>query len=204
MSRSLTRFRWPYVAHAVLRLSPCCRSTDADANTASVVASMQYLRMTKLSWSWRVAVMAAITCFCVLVGIWVVPTQAGGDPYVLPRICGRSLWSCGGISHAFPSWAWPTMCIVILSAFWLVAVHRLIVRPARRIFPDGSTESADPARPMGPKPKAEGWYRDPFGTHENRWFSDGEPTALVRDGRNEGNDPPPLNLSADSVPSRTD
>jgi len=37
----------------------------------------------------------------------------------------------------------------------------------------------------------EGWYRDPFGLHEARWFSDGTPTALVRDGRAESRDDPP-------------
>jgi hypothetical protein len=38
---------------------------------------------------------------------------------------------------------------------------------------------------------AEGWYEDPFGVHEARWFSDGLPTALVRDGRSESQDAPP-------------
>jgi hypothetical protein len=37
---------------------------------------------------------------------------------------------------------------------------------------------------------AEGWYIDPFGHREARWFSDGAPTALVRDGGVEGHDPP--------------
>lgn len=39
--------------------------------------------------------------------------------------------------------------------------------------------------------EAEGWYKDPFGLHEARWFSDGRPTALVRDGGAEATDPPP-------------
>lgn len=39
--------------------------------------------------------------------------------------------------------------------------------------------------------QAEGWYRDPFGIHTDRWISDGQPTALVRDGEREGHDPPP-------------
>ena len=39
--------------------------------------------------------------------------------------------------------------------------------------------------------EAEGWYRDPFGRHTDRWFSVGQPTALVRDGHREGHDPPP-------------
>ena len=38
---------------------------------------------------------------------------------------------------------------------------------------------------------AEGWYADPFGVHEARWFSDGRPTLLVRDGLQELHDPPP-------------
>jgi hypothetical protein len=38
---------------------------------------------------------------------------------------------------------------------------------------------------------AEGWYLDPYGRHEARWFSAGSPTALVRDGASESQDPPP-------------
>jgi hypothetical protein len=38
---------------------------------------------------------------------------------------------------------------------------------------------------------AEGWYVDPYGVHEVRWFSDGSATALVRDGVVEAHDPPP-------------
>ena len=38
---------------------------------------------------------------------------------------------------------------------------------------------------------AEGWYVDPFGVHGERWFSDGRPTQLVRDGEVESHDPPP-------------
>jgi hypothetical protein len=38
----------------------------------------------------------------------------------------------------------------------------------------------------------EGWYVDPFGVHAARWFSDGTPTALVRDqGGIESRDDPP-------------
>jgi hypothetical protein len=39
--------------------------------------------------------------------------------------------------------------------------------------------------------RAEGWYQDPFKLHTDRWFSDGRPTTLVRDGGQEANDPPP-------------
>jgi hypothetical protein len=38
---------------------------------------------------------------------------------------------------------------------------------------------------------AEGWYRDPYGIHQDRWFSAGNPTALVRDQGVEGHDAPP-------------
>jgi hypothetical protein len=37
----------------------------------------------------------------------------------------------------------------------------------------------------------EGWYIDPYGRHEARWISAGTPTALVRDGSVEAQDPPP-------------
>jgi hypothetical protein len=37
----------------------------------------------------------------------------------------------------------------------------------------------------------EGWYQDPYGLHEARWFSDGQPTKLVRDGSEESYDEPP-------------
>jgi hypothetical protein len=37
----------------------------------------------------------------------------------------------------------------------------------------------------------EGWYTDPFGRHEARWLSDGQPTKLVRDARIESYDEPP-------------
>jgi hypothetical protein len=38
---------------------------------------------------------------------------------------------------------------------------------------------------------AQGWYRDPFGRHEDRWYSAGTPTSLVRDGGVEAADEPP-------------
>ena len=39
--------------------------------------------------------------------------------------------------------------------------------------------------------RAEGWYRDPYGIHDDRWFSDGQPTNLVRDQGTESRDEPP-------------
>jgi hypothetical protein len=37
----------------------------------------------------------------------------------------------------------------------------------------------------------QGWYRDPYGLHEDRYFSQGLPTKLVRDGERESYDLPP-------------
>jgi hypothetical protein len=49
---------------------------------------------------------------------------------------------------------------------------------------------------------AEGWYQDPFGVHEHRWMSRGQPTKLVRDGGTESYDPPPdLPLPGALVPA---
>ena len=39
--------------------------------------------------------------------------------------------------------------------------------------------------------EAEGWYQDPYGIHEDRWYSDGHPTVLVRDAGLEASDRPP-------------
>ena len=41
---------------------------------------------------------------------------------------------------------------------------------------------------------AEGWHRDPYLVHEDRWYSDGQPTKLVRDHGAESYDPPPPGL----------
>ena len=38
---------------------------------------------------------------------------------------------------------------------------------------------------------AQGWYRDPYRIHEDRYFSEGLPTKLVRDAGEEAYDPPP-------------
>jgi hypothetical protein len=39
--------------------------------------------------------------------------------------------------------------------------------------------------------EAEGWCEDPYGVHQHRWFSAGNPTSLVRDGGIETKDRPP-------------
>ena len=41
------------------------------------------------------------------------------------------------------------------------------------------------------KQSEEGWFTDPYGRHEARWLSQGEPTKLVRDGSTEAFDEPP-------------
>ncbi|HXY43533.1 MAG TPA: hypothetical protein VEH29_05060 [Acidimicrobiales bacterium] len=46
---------------------------------------------------------------------------------------------------------------------------------------------------------AEGWYRDPFGGHEARWFSAGVPTPLVRDGEVDSQDPPPASAGSQAI-----
>jgi len=52
---------------------------------------------------------------------------------------------------------------------------------------------------------AEGWYRDPYAIHEDRWMSQGRPTRLVRDGGTESYDPPPdLPLPGALVPVAPD
>lgn len=39
--------------------------------------------------------------------------------------------------------------------------------------------------------QAEGWYVDPYAIHDERWFSNGAPTKLVKDDGVESNDQPP-------------
>lgn len=41
---------------------------------------------------------------------------------------------------------------------------------------------------------AQNWCSDPFGHHQARWFSNGIPTALVRDDGVESQDPPPESM----------
>jgi hypothetical protein len=39
--------------------------------------------------------------------------------------------------------------------------------------------------------EAQGWYRDPYGQHQDRYFSAGRPTKLVRDAGQESYHEPP-------------
>ena len=47
--------------------------------------------------------------------------------------------------------------------------------------------------------EAEGWYVDPYGVHDARWFSGGQPTGLVRDVGSESHDDPPSPIFAGSL-----
>jgi hypothetical protein len=51
--------------------------------------------------------------------------------------------------------------------------------------------------------EAQGWYRDPWAVHQDRYFSGGMPTKLVRDDGQESWDPPPERLppEGDLVPA---
>lgn len=51
--------------------------------------------------------------------------------------------------------------------------------------------------------RLEGWCSDPFGRHEARWLSDGQPTRLVRDARVESYDDPP-DEAPTSIPTPLD
>lgn len=44
--------------------------------------------------------------------------------------------------------------------------------------------------------RAQGWYRDPYYRHDERWVTQGRPTALVRDGGVESHDEAPHWLPA--------
>ena len=47
-----------------------------------------------------------------------------------------------------------------------------------------------------------GWFRDPYHEHEFRYFSEGNPTKLVRDAGLESFDPPPdIPMSESPVPA---
>ena len=47
---------------------------------------------------------------------------------------------------------------------------------------------------------AVGWFQDPFGRHELRWYSQGVPTSLVRDGTSESHDRPVRVRRRETIP----
>lgn len=52
---------------------------------------------------------------------------------------------------------------------------------------------------MGAGQAKQGWYEDPYGVHQMRYFSAGQPTRLVRDGdRDAYDDPPSTTATVDS------
>ena len=50
--------------------------------------------------------------------------------------------------------------------------------------------------------QAQGWCPDPYGIHDDRWFSGGEPTSLVRDQGVESFDEPPRGQLPPGPPGR--
>jgi hypothetical protein len=54
--------------------------------------------------------------------------------------------------------------------------------------------------------REEGWFEDPYELHEDRWFSNGEPTKLVRDSGIESYDAVPSSAvpTGALVPSRSE
>jgi len=63
--------------------------------------------------------------------------------------------------------------------------------PGRSIARRRPLLSGDTVRRVELGPQVEGWYKDPFGRHGDRWFSAGIATNLVRDGEAISHDPPP-------------
>jgi hypothetical protein len=129
--------------------------------------------------------MVAVTGVGSAVGWWVVPNAAGGDPF--------ATFYCG-CRHAFPSWLWPAAIIPVLSLVWAGFLALVVIRPARRAArsAEGRRRAASaPDASTGRDRDAEGWYVDPYGRHEGRWFSMGTATALVRDQGVESSDPAP-------------
>ncbi len=52
---------------------------------------------------------------------------------------------------------------------------------------------------------AQGWYEDPYRLHGYRWFTNGKPSNLVRDGLVESRDAPPaLPYVGSLVPESSD
>ena len=65
------------------------------------------------------------------------------------------------------------------------------VDPVLMLFICASPERRGSGRTVRLMADAEGWFIDPYGVHEHRWFSAGSPTKLVRDQGLETYDPPP-------------
>lgn len=128
----------------------------------------------------RVGLLFAVTLAEVVVGLLVVHPIVG----VARPIVGVAR---GG---TFPSWLWPTLCVVGLSLIWLYAVWSFAIRPVRLARRYGRIRH-HPAPPVTTTEEAEGWFEDPYRIHQYRWISMGRPSGLVRDGLIESKDAPP-------------
>ncbi len=136
----------------------------------------------------RVGLLIAVTLVAVLVGLWVVRPEAG--------VGART----GG---TFPAWFWPTICIVGLTVIWLGTLWWGVIRPVRNERHYARIRDHRDPR-VTTTERAQGWYEDPYRIHQDRWFSSGKPSNLVRDGGVESKDPPPgMPYVGKLVPSRT-
>lgn len=71
---------------------------------------------------------------------------------------------------------------------------------------DGGQEANDPVTAAdlevaeaARQPPREGWWSDPTGRHDHRWYSAGLPTKLVRDGRTVSDDPLSIDETAEAA-----
>lgn len=65
--------------------------------------------------------------------------------------------------------------------------------------PEGRDQLADADRPAARLRLREGWWSDPTGRHQQRWYSAGVPTSLVDDGGTTGDDPLPVEEAAEAT-----
>ena len=139
----------------------------------------------------RLLLIIAITGVEVAIGRFVVPTSSHFG------------WVGGcRCTNYYPTWFWPAMWITFLSLGWLACIGGLFIRPLRRARQTAEGRRRAPSPPIQSVSRgreAEGWYEDPFRRHQHRWISKGSPTALVRDGGVEAQDPPPESFVADRM-----
>jgi hypothetical protein len=106
-------------------------------------------------------------------------------------------WSVVAITFALAIWG-DSIGLGIISAiaalillWWTVVKLRARMSAGRLtrqtlLEPEPSSHTGQSAAGVA---NAEGWFPDPTGRHEARWFSMGTPTPLVRDGAIEARDP---------------
>jgi hypothetical protein len=126
----------------------------------------------------RVGLLVGVTLAEVLVGLWVVrPIGGTAREYGIP-------------TGTFQPWVWPTICIAGLTVIWLSTLWWGVMRPLRNERLSARIRDHRDPR-VTTTQGAQGWYEDPYRTLQDRWFSGGKPSALVRDGEVESKDPPP-------------